>query len=69
MLFERAAEMGTKKVITEHSTIGIVVTRPTAALRNPREKYLSAEERVRRGVKANQQTGSSCCSTPRIHGR
>ena len=41
-----AAEMGTRKVITEHSTVGIVVTTDGTATDFPREEYLEAEERV-----------------------
>lgn len=41
-----AAEKGTYKVITEHSTIGIVVTCDGSICDIPREKYVSAETRV-----------------------
>ena len=41
-----AAEMGTRKVITEHSTVGIVVTTDGTVTDFPREEYLEAEERV-----------------------
>lgn len=41
-----AAEKGTHKVITEHSTIGIVVTTDGSICDIPREKYVEAEERV-----------------------
>ena len=44
--FEVAAEMGTKKVITEHSTIGIIVTTDGTITDIPREDYVEAEERV-----------------------
>ena len=44
--FEKAAEIGTKKVITEHSTIGIVVTTDGTITDIPREDYIVAEERV-----------------------
>ena len=44
--FEKAAEIGTKKVITEHSTIGIVVTTDGTITDIPREDYVVAEERV-----------------------
>lgn len=44
--FEKAAEIGTKKVITEHSTIGIVVTTDGSITDIPREDYITAEERV-----------------------
>ena len=41
-----AAELGTRKVIAEHSTIGIVVTTDGSITEIPREDYLEAEERV-----------------------
>jgi len=41
-----AAEIGTRKVIAEHSTIGIVVTTDGTVTDIPREDYLEAEERV-----------------------
>lgn len=41
-----AAEKGTYKVITEHSTIGIVITTDGSICDIPREKYLAPEERV-----------------------
>lgn len=44
--FEKAAEIGTKKVIQEHSTIGILVTTDGSVTEIPREDYISAEERV-----------------------
>lgn len=44
--FEEAAEIGTRKVIEEHSTIGIVVTTDGSITDIPRENYVEAEERV-----------------------
>ena len=41
-----AAELGTRKVIAEHSTIGIVITTDGSFTDIPREEYLQAEERV-----------------------
>ena len=41
-----AAEVGTRKVISEHSTIGIVVTTDGSISEIPRESYLPAEQRV-----------------------
>ncbi len=41
-----AAEIGTRKVISEHSTIGIVITTDGTITDIPREDYLEAEERV-----------------------
>ncbi len=50
--FEQAAEIGTKKVIQEHSTIGILVTTDGSITDIPREDYISAEERVVLELKA-----------------
>ena len=44
--FEQAAEIGTKKVIQEHSTIGVLVTTDGTITDIPREDYIKAEERV-----------------------
>jgi stage IV sporulation protein A len=44
--FNQAAEIGTKKVIDEHSTIGIVVTTDGSICDIPRGEYIEAEERV-----------------------
>ena len=44
--FEEAAEMGTRKVITDHSTIGIVVTTDGSITDIDRSNYIKAEERV-----------------------
>ena len=42
----QAAEVGTQKVIADHSTIGIVITTDGTISDIPREDYLEAEERV-----------------------
>jgi len=44
--FNMAAEIGTQKVITEHSTIGLVVTTDGSITDIPRDEYEEAEERV-----------------------
>ena len=44
--FETAAEIGTKKVIEEHSTIGILITTDGSITDIPRDDYIKAEERV-----------------------
>lgn len=44
--FNMAAEIGTQKVINEHSTIGLVVTTDGSISDIPREEYEEAEERV-----------------------
>lgn len=49
--FETAAEIGTRKVIQEHSTIGILVTTDGSITEIPREDYIEAEERVVRELK------------------
>jgi len=46
MPFEEAAELGTRKVIAEHSTIGVVLTTDGSIGELPREAYKSAEARV-----------------------
>ena len=44
--FNMAAEIGTKKVITEHSTVGLVVTTDGSISDIPRSEYADAEQRV-----------------------
>ena len=44
--FNEAAEIGTKKVITEHSTIGLVVTTDGSITDIERSDYVDAENRV-----------------------
>ena len=44
--FDLAAETGTRKVIRDHSTIGIVVTTDGTISEIPRENYVPAEKRV-----------------------
>ena len=44
--FTQAAEIGTKKVITEHSTIGVVITTDGSFGEIPRENYVPAEKRT-----------------------
>ena len=46
MPFEVAAELGTKKVIVEHSTVGIVVTTDGSITDIPRVDYEESENRV-----------------------
>ena len=50
--FEKAAEIGTKKVIEEHSTIGVLITTDGTITDIPREDYIKAEERVVSELKA-----------------
>lgn len=44
--FNMAAEIGTKKVISEHATIGLVITTDASISEISREEYEEAEERV-----------------------
>lgn len=44
--FNMAAEIGTQKVISEHSTIGLVITTDGSISDIPREEYEEVEERV-----------------------
>ncbi|EID44826.1 stage IV sporulation protein A [Parageobacillus thermoglucosidasius] len=44
--FHEAAEIGTRKVIQEHSTIGVVITTDGTISEIPRHDYIEAEERV-----------------------
>ncbi len=50
--FNDAAELGTEKVISEHSTIGIVVTTDGTITEIPRENYVLAEEKTIEKLKA-----------------
>lgn len=49
--FNMAAEIGTQKVISEHSTIGLVVTTDGSISDIPRYEYEEAEERVIRELR------------------
>ena len=46
IIFKEAAEIGTEKVIKDHSTIGIVVTTDGSILGFDRDDYIEAESRV-----------------------
>lgn len=52
MPFQEAAEIGTRKVITDHSTIGVVVTTDGSITNLPRENYQEAEARIVEELKA-----------------
>ena len=52
MPFVEAAEMGTEKVIREHSTIGMLVTTDGTIGEISRESYVPAEERIVRELKS-----------------
>ncbi len=51
MPFAQAAELGTRKVIKDHSTIAVVVTSDGSITDIPRESYIPGEERVIRELK------------------
>jgi len=53
--FQEAAEIGTRKVISEHSTLGLVVLTDGSITDIPREGYLNAEERVIRELQEQQK--------------
>ncbi len=46
MPFEEAAEIGTRKVIREHSTVGIIMTTDGTVADIPRANYIAAEEKA-----------------------
>lgn len=50
--FEEAAQLGTRKVMTDHATVGIVVTTDGTVAELPRAAYVPAEEAVIRELKA-----------------
>lgn len=52
MPFERAAEIGTERVIREHSTVGVLVTTDGSFTSIARENYEAAEERAAGELKA-----------------
>jgi stage IV sporulation protein A len=49
--FIEAAEIGTKKVINEHSTIGLVITTDGSITDIPRDSYIDAEDKVIKELK------------------
>lgn len=55
MPFEKAAEFGTKKVIKEYSTIGVLVTTDGSFSEIPRENYVLAEEKTVEELKRNNK--------------
>lgn len=52
MPFAEAAEYGTRRVMCEHATIGMVVTSDGSVGEIPRASYVEAEERIVREMKA-----------------
>ncbi len=55
MPFAQAAELGTRKVIRDHSTIAVVVTSDGSITDIPRESYIPGEERVIKELKEEQK--------------
>jgi len=53
--FEQAAELGTKKVINEHSSVAILVTTDGSICGVPRENYVQSEKRVVSELKAQNK--------------
>lgn len=53
--FEEAATLGTKKVIEEHSTIGVLITTDGSVTELERNDYIDPEERVARELKAQNK--------------
>lgn len=53
--FEQAAELGTRKVIAEHSTIAVLVTTDGTITELPRSAYIKSEERVASELKQNNK--------------
>lgn len=51
MTFEQASELGTRKVMSDHSTIGILVTTDGTITDFERVNYLKAEERIAQEMK------------------
>ncbi len=66
--FTMAAEMGTRKVITDHSTIGIVVTCDGSFGEIGRESYMPAEERTIRELKKMNKPFIVLVNTARPYG-
>ena len=50
--FEQAAEIGTRKVIEDHATVGVVVLTDGTITDIPRENYLEAEQKCMQAVRA-----------------
>lgn len=52
MPFREAAQLGTRLVISEHSTVGLLVTTDGSIGELPRESYIAAEERAAQELRA-----------------
>ena len=55
MPFEQAAEIGTQKVIEDHSSIGVLMTTDGTITDIPRSSYVEAEERVAKELKQSKK--------------
>lgn len=53
MTFEQASEIGTEKVITEHSTIAVAITTDGSFGSIPRESFVDAEQKTISKLKSN----------------
>lgn len=65
--FNMAAEIGTQKVISEHSTIGLVITTDGSITEIPREEYAEAEARVIRELQAIRKPFAVMLNTTHPH--
>jgi len=63
--FQDAAEIGTRKVINDHSTIGIVITTDGSITDIDRESYVEAEEKVIAELKALEKPFVALLNTNR----
>ena len=59
--FHQAAETGTRKVIEEHSSIGLVITCDGSFGEIPRENYVEGEEKNGSGAEKNRKTVPDHC--------
>lgn len=66
--FTQAAEIGTQKVIKEHSTIGMVITTDGSFTELPREAYVQAEERTIHELKRLGKPFIVLLNTPKPYG-
>lgn len=57
--FTAAAELGTEKVIKDHSTVAVLVTTDGSVTEIPRKNYEKAEERTVKEIKSRKSRSSS----------
>ena len=62
--FHEAAETGTRKVIQEHATIGLVITTDGSFGELPRENFTEAEAPDHKPSEKTGQTISDSCEFP-----